>query len=102
MLSKAAQQWPKQAEDVRACQPILEDILAHNYNEETGVLMVGIQPPQTRSFIAWCGLIHCSRTGIGADKDRKWLDSQRAQKPQQLQNDQLPKPKQVYYLISSG
>ena len=41
-LLKAAQQWPKQAKDYQAqAKAILEDILAHNYNEETGVLTVG-------------------------------------------------------------
>ena len=38
LLLKAAQQWPKQAKDYQAqAKAILEDILAHNYNEETGV-----------------------------------------------------------------
>ena len=78
-LLKAAQQWPKQAKDYQAqAKAILEDILAHNYNEETGVLTVGNWANQDSEFY------HLMRTSdtlpaqfqifYEVTKDSKWLD----------------------------
>ena len=78
-LLKAAQQWPKQAKDYQAqAKVILEDILAHNYNEETGVLTVGNWANQDSEFY------HLMRTSdtlpaqfqifYEVTKDSKWLD----------------------------
>ena len=77
-LLKAAQQWPKQAKDYQAqAKAILEDILAHNYNEETGVLTVGNWANQDSEFY------HLMRTSdtlpaqfqifYEVTKDSKWL-----------------------------
>ena len=76
---KAAQKWPKQAKDYQAqAKAILEDILAHNYNEETGVLTVGNWANQDSEFY------HLMRTSdtlpaqfqifYEVTKDSKWLD----------------------------
>ena len=78
-LLKAAQQWPKQAKNYQAqAKAILEDILAHNYNEETGVLTVGNWANQDSEFY------HLMRTSdtlpaqfqifYEVTKDSKWLD----------------------------